>query len=234
MATALPALSHLSIARCLGVTLSGVRNFNALTYLDMSGCESLAPATVLPALQTFLSLQHLVLDGCGLLTSLVLALPQLRVLSALGCRALAEVELRCRSLVEVALGPSPSGAPGCAALRRVTLASDAMQALEWRSFPALDTLVLDCPRLRELAFADCDGLRDWTVGMLGDRVAPVLMHDGARGSAAGAGGGVFQGGDAGVPRLERLRVEGCEGLRRLALRHSGLQVGAPCGCALLL
>ena len=235
-----------------------------------------APAQV-PALESWTALEELTLDNCVLMMSVTLSLPRLRVLSLLGCRALAQVRLggtgpasqvavrglaceagacaspysaggracvaacsghaggrrrggrarqvdiRCGGLEALHLGRAAGGAAGqhrgAASLKRVVLASDALCAIRWQGFAALEALALACAWLAEVELSDCDALGDGALLALCDsrahrhgnlpyggcprlRCAPPVAC--ARRSRAPPG---HQGGRAGAARAERVRAQ---------------------------
>lgn len=220
----LTSLVHLNISCCVGVTLNGVRDFTSLRTLIMIGCESLSPNTVTPALESCINLEEVYMDNCGLLTSISLSMPKLQVLSLRGCRCLTQLDVKCRRLRQLLLGPYEPGGVGCGALRRVDLASDAITTLTWQQFPSLESVVLECPNLEELNFFDCDMLCDSVFDVLCDRL--VNSYTGVDGEVATS----ISTRIGGCPKLQHLRLESCEGLRNVCLRHNQLQTLSLNGC----
>ncbi|KAK9836189.1 hypothetical protein WJX81_007802 [Elliptochloris bilobata] len=204
-------LTWLSAAGCIGLTLSMVRGFPALREANFSNCDSLAPATAVPALESWTLLEELILDNCISMMSVTLSLPRLRVLSLRGCRALAQVDVRCGGLEALHLGSASAGTAaqhcGASALKCVVLASNALTAIRWRGFLALEMLALACTRLAEVEISDCDSLSDGALVAFGDRGSR------APGSLPGSG----------CPNLRALRLENCEALAAFELHSTSLQ-----------
>lgn len=68
------------------------------------------------------------------------------------------MELKCPELTELRL--CLEGQKGtCAALKKIALKSNAIRSICWRAFPALETLILDCPSLRSCDLSECDALQ---------------------------------------------------------------------------
>lgn len=79
VATTLTALTKLVLADTPGLSLSSVRGFPSLRFLDLCRCESVAPGALQSAVESCGRLQTLLLDGCHLLPSLKLTAPHLQV-----------------------------------------------------------------------------------------------------------------------------------------------------------
>eukprot|EP00878_Enallax_costatus_P027057 GHUV01029092.1.p1 GENE.GHUV01029092.1~~GHUV01029092.1.p1 ORF type:complete len:271 (-),score=63.14 GHUV01029092.1:103-915(-) len=82
MATVLSSLTQLVLAETPGMTLTNVRGFPSLRVLDLSRVESLTPASLQAAVESFTALEQLLLDNCHTLATLKLNMPHLRVSSA--------------------------------------------------------------------------------------------------------------------------------------------------------
>ncbi|KXZ52774.1 hypothetical protein GPECTOR_8g163 [Gonium pectorale] len=265
-ARSLEQLTSLELRRCAGLALSATRGsvpFAALRSLAVLHCESLSNGAAGLLVEGCAALEDLSLDGCGL-ASLAVSLPGLRSVSLRGCPLLASLELRCRRLVQLDLGPLFPGGPGTSALKRVVLSSDSLAAIAWRGLSALDSLTLDCPGLSSLALTDCDGLTD-ARGRAARRAQRLqaseseweqaaAAHPLAEVYAAAAGPALappqpqpqplaqpraaplvqVTPKTGGCPRLRELRLDGCEGLRHARLRHGRLAAVSLRGCRGLL
>jgi hypothetical protein len=68
VATRCTDLTSLVVSCCIAVSLANVQGFAFLTRLNLSNCESLTPMSALPALDTFTSLEEVIMDSCNQLT----------------------------------------------------------------------------------------------------------------------------------------------------------------------
>ena len=83
-----------------------------------------------------------------------------------------QVDVRCNGLEALHLGSAVTSTAthdcGAATLKRVVLASNALEAVRWRGFVALESLALACTWLAEVDLSDCDSLGDAALLALGD------------------------------------------------------------------
>ncbi|KAI8464494.1 MAG: hypothetical protein J3K34DRAFT_526127 [Monoraphidium minutum] len=224
-AGALPALEALALQGCgAAVAFNGLQaragGFPALTRLELRSCDSVDGPRLAAVLEGSPLLAELLLEGCLQLHALTLQHPRLASVRLAGCRHLRSAALRCRQLTSLSFEPPSPGLPGCTALTSLSLLSDSARRLELRGLPALSTVRLEAPALRELAVAECDAL-----------AAPALAA--AVGGRRDGPGGAAPPGDAGAHLLECLRIDGCGGMRELELRHRNLRRLSVSGCARL-
>eukprot|EP00878_Enallax_costatus_P019620 GHUV01020703.1.p1 GENE.GHUV01020703.1~~GHUV01020703.1.p1 ORF type:complete len:1080 (+),score=326.09 GHUV01020703.1:391-3630(+) len=207
MATVLSSLTQLVLAETPGMTLTNVRGFPSLRVLDLSRVESLTPASLQAAVESFTALEQLLLDNCHTLATLKLNMPHLREISLRGCGSLVDLDLNCWRLAVLGLGPLSRGAPGNSTLQRLAVTSGALKKMEWIQCRKLSQLELNCPYLTELVIRDCDNITPAAVEALGDKGPPPVAAAGLVPGAAGSGGslgsrGLSSGAGLGLGRLD--------------------------------
>jgi hypothetical protein len=121
----------------------------------------------------------------------------------IGCRSLRSCSLLAHGLRDLRFEPSDHSLTNGGLLNSLSVASDALRALELRGFLSLRSLRLGCPLLRDLTVSECGALE-------ADVLAAALA--GAPGAAAGNA-------ERGAPYLERLRVDACRRIKELQLKH---------------
>eukprot|EP00887_Chlorella_sp_A99_P003399 scaffold7.g3399.t1 len=203
------ALTALALAACPALTghqLAQHAGFAALRSLAIECCDSITGLS--ESVHGMPALAFLSVAGCTQLSALSLGSHSLRELCLRGTRTLAELDLRCPQLAEVAIEPLSPGLAAAAGLRRVCLASHAVARLAWAGFPALAEVELRCPNLLELDLSECSQLRDSVFLSLGPGVV-------------GLGFGAPP--ERGCPRLRVLKLGECDGLRAAVLRSESLE-----------
>ncbi|GAB4815593.1 hypothetical protein N2152v2_002639 [Parachlorella kessleri] len=230
-------LSSLWVEGCAAMTGSNLvghgGGFSALQSMRLEGCDMLSgpnlaasvhsmqglEALTLPPVALLLpnlaasvhsmqGLEALTLLCCPQVTTLHLAASHLRRLSLKGNRNLQELTVRCPRLVDVDLSPPGPGLAASQALRRVTLASYAVESLQWAGLPALEEVRLQCANLQELDLSECSLLRDSVFDSLGPGAGAPGFADGVQ---------------PGCPRLRHLKLSDCEGLRAACLSSPSLE-----------
>lgn len=104
----------------------------------------------------------------------------------------------------------PAPTPPLPYPRRITLASHAVQRLQWAAFPALEAVRLQCPNLAELDLSECRALNDGVWESLGSGPGGVAPY-GAQQLAPGC------------PQLRTLKLADCDSLRRAQLSSLTLE-----------
>ncbi|PSC67443.1 F-box LRR-repeat 15 [Micractinium conductrix] len=210
-------LRSLALAACGAVSGAGLATpggFAELRSLSVEHCDLLTGANLSDAVRELHALAELRMVGCTQVTALRLSSCHLARLTLHGTRTLQELDLRCARLAEVDCVPINPGLASSLCLRRILLASHAVQRLQWSALPNLQTVRLQCPNLRELDLSECRALSDSVFESLGS------------GGFGGAPAGGYVAGDMlnpGCPELRVLKLGDCEALRHAVLRSPSLE-----------
>ncbi|KAK1287043.1 F-box/LRR-repeat protein 15 [Acorus calamus] len=149
IASACPNLRVLDASYCPNISLESVR-LPMLTDLTLQYCEGITAASM-TAISYCSMLEALVLDGCGILTSVSLDLPCLRSISLRHCRKFVDLNLRCPMLSSI-------NVISCPALHRISIMSNALQKLGLQKQESLAVLSLHCDFLKEVDLTECESL----------------------------------------------------------------------------
>lgn len=168
-----------------------------MTRLALLSCDSVDGARLAAALEACPRLEHLTLEGCGVVASLTLRLPRLRVATLVGCRVLRVLDVTASRLETLTFEPQAPGLAAAQQLRALTLRCDALRRLELRALPALVTLRLAAPALRALAAVECDALSARALAAALSGTAPAVVPAAAPPAAAPAAAAALHGAGAG-------------------------------------
>ncbi|KAL5995317.1 hypothetical protein ACLOJK_025375 [Asimina triloba] len=199
-------LRVLDASFCPNISLESVR-LPMLTDLKLQSCEGITSASMVAISHSYM-LEDLVLDCCGLLTSVILDLPRLRSISLVLCRKYYPLCL-CFQLLTASSGPSKLVLQKQESLTTVQLQCINLQEVDLTECESLTNSICEvfsdgggCPVLKSLVLDSCDSLT-----MVGFRSTSLV-------SLSLIGCRAMTSLELACPNLDQVRLDGCDHLER--------------------
>ncbi|CAD5188110.1 unnamed protein product [Musa acuminata subsp. malaccensis] len=230
IAFACPNLCILDASYCPNVSFESVR-LPMLIDLKLDSCEGIT-STSMSALSYSHMLEALLLDNCGLLTSVSLDLPHLQSISLVHLRKFVDLNLRSPVLQSVKVSR-------CSALHRISITSRAIDKLVLQKQESLATLSLQCHNLQEVDLSDCESLMNSVCEVFSDgggcpmlrslvldnceRISDVGLNNSSLLTLSLAGCHAMTNLDLSCPKLQKVNLDGCDHLERASFCPVGLE-----------
>ncbi|XP_058079504.1 F-box/LRR-repeat protein 15-like isoform X3 [Magnolia sinica] len=244
------ASAHEDFWRCLNFENRNISSFQSymvtllcwksvrlpmLTDLKLHTCEGITSASM-AAISHCSMLEELVLDCCGLLTSVSLDLPRLQNISLVHCRKYRSlfVDLNLRSPMLSSITIS-----NCPALHRINITSNSLRKLVLQKQESLVTVLLQCISLEEVDLTECESLTNSICEVFSDgggcpmlrslvldncdSLMMVGFHSTSLVSLSLVGCRAMTSLELACPNLEQVHLDGCDHLERASFCPVGLR-----------
>ncbi|XP_058079503.1 F-box/LRR-repeat protein 15-like isoform X2 [Magnolia sinica] len=223
-------LRVLDASYCPNISLESVR-LPMLTDLKLHTCEGITSASM-AAISHCSMLEELVLDCCGLLTSVSLDLPRLQNISLVHCRKFVDLNLRSPMLSSITIS-------NCPALHRINITSNSLRKLVLQKQESLVTVLLQCISLEEVDLTECESLTNSICEVFSDgggcpmlrslvldncdSLMMVGFHSTSLVSLSLVGCRAMTSLELACPNLEQVHLDGCDHLERASFCPVGLR-----------